>query len=450
MSRGQPFEVVVRVFNNGQPVPQEAGREAVTIRLDRLTDTGALAAKCHLLPGDNRVEVTVRNRWQATTVERHVFYRRPPKFVGPVRPSAPGEVPVTDVTADVESATALTRVECNGRTYPVEDVAARTGPTAWRVTVRQVPLVPGGNAIRLAVSNLDGPCLADGRADVSFTPPKPKPPPRVEVTNRPQGAVTDTRFTARFAVRSEGSRVGRIELRRDGRVVATADPRQEQAGPDLFVATGDLGPVPLIEGPNRLEVVAANGGGETAEPFTVAHVPVPEWLEIDRPPSPVPAGEFTLTGRVRWAESTRATDVERKVRRLRVYVNDGFQQQAPVYRPAGPTGLQFEVKVVLNRTKDNVVEVVCPDLRADAGGRQRFTVDCAHPREEPRTLHLLVVAIRPGRVDATDKALALQALTALRARGGGPGLRSPVFQPGDDAPVRQGPADPGRVRVRDL
>jgi hypothetical protein len=55
-------------------------------------------------------------------------------------------------------------------------------------------------------------------------------------------------------------------------------------------------------------------------------------------------------------------------------------------------------------------------------------VDCARPRAEPLTLHLLVVAVSPGKAD-TDKALALQALKALQARGAGAGgLRSPVFQ----------------------
>src|SRR5207248_124731 len=147
-------------------------------------------------------------------------------------------------------------------------------------------------------------------------------PPRVELVNKPQGAVKEPQFTARFTVRSAGSRVQRVELRQDSRVLAAvADPRQEPDGPDGFVAAGEFGPVALQEGPNRLRLVAVNGGGEAEESFTVSHLPVPEWLEIDEPKSPLPEGEFTLTGRVTWTGADRAAEVERKVRGLRVYVN---------------------------------------------------------------------------------------------------------------------------------
>jgi WD40 repeat protein len=428
----QPYQAALRVTNNERPVPQEGGQETVVIPSDRLGPAGVLAAKVRLQPGDNRIDVTLRNRWQeAPAVERHVFYRRPPRFTGPLRASPPGERPFTDVTADVESASELTRVECNGREYPVAEVAKLVdGPAAaWKVTLAQVPLVPGPNEIRVLISNRDGPCLSEGRASIVFTPPKPKPPPKVELVNRPQGAVKDPRFTARFVVRSEGSRVRRVELRQGSRVLAAvADPKQEEDGRDHFEATGDLGPVDLQEGTNRLRLVAANGGGEADESFTVSLVPVPELLEIDRPNSPVPQAEFTLTGRVTWTGATAAAEVERKVQRLRVYVNSGFQQQTPAYRRAGGNRLEFQVKVVLNRPKDNLVEVVCPDLHPEAGGQQRFTVDCANPQEESPTLHLLIVAVGTGRKDTADKALALRALTALQARGGPEGLRSTVFR----------------------
>ncbi len=426
-----PYQAVLRVTNNGKPVPQADGQAEVIVPSEGLRPLGVLAAKLRLGPGDNRIDVTVRNRWQkAAAVERHVFYRRPPRLTGPLKASPPGEKPFTDVAADVESATELTRVECNGREYPVGQVARRVGESAWRVSVPQVALVPGPNAVRLVVSNRDGPALNEGRADVVFTPPKPKPSPRVELVNKPQGAVKEPQFTARFSVRSAGSRVQRVELRQDSRVLAAvADPRQEPDGPDGFTATGEFGPVALQEGPNRLRLVAVNGGGEAEESFTVSHLPVPEWLEIDEPKSPLSVGEFTLTGRVSWTGADRAAEVERKVRGLRVYVNSAFQQQSPQFRPAGGNRLEFAVKVVLTQRECNLVEVVCPDLRPEAGGRQRFTVDCDRPLDEPRTLHLLVVDITRVRTDATDKALALRALKALQARGAGAqGLRSTVFR----------------------
>src|SRR5207249_656970 len=112
---------------------------------------------------------------------RQVFYRRPPQ-VASVKVSPPGDQPLADVVAEVESASELTRVEGNGQEYPVADVAARVGGaggTTWRVTLPRLPLSPGPNDIRLAVSNADGPCLAEGRATVEYKPPKPKLPPRI-------------------------------------------------------------------------------------------------------------------------------------------------------------------------------------------------------------------------------------------------------------------------------
>jgi hypothetical protein len=250
------------------------------------------------------------------------------------------------------------------------------------------------------------------------------------VVNRPQGAIKDPSFMARFVIRSAGSRVQRVELRQDARVIATAmDPKQDNDSAENFTASGDLGPAVLQEGANRLRIVAVNAGGEAVESFTVAHMPEPEWLEIDRPSSPLPQAEFTLTGRVTWSSAIQAAAMERKLQKLRVYVNSGFQQQTPVYHAAGANRLEFSVKTILNRPKENLIEVVCPDLRPEAGGQQRFTVDCVQPREEPRTLHLLIVAITPARAQSSDKDLALRALKSLQARGAGTqGLRSTVFQ----------------------
>jgi hypothetical protein len=424
----QPYQIVVRVVNGDRTVEQPGGQAALTIHSDR-PRASSILAKVRIGPGDNRIGVTLRNEWrEELAVERHVVYRRPPRFAGALQKSPPGEQPFTDVVADVESAFDLSRIECNGREYPVADVAKRLGPSAWRVTIAQAPLKPGPNTIRLTIANREGPALNEARATVEYTPPKPKPPPRLELVNRPQGPVKDPNFVAHFAVRSESSRVERVELRRDSQVLATLAPKQDQDGANLFVAAGELGPIVLHEGANRLRLVAINGGGEAIEPFTVVHVPIPEWLEIDRPSSPLPQAEFTLTGRVNWSGAIGADEMERKLQRLRVYVNSGFQQQTPTYRRSGANRIDFAVKTILNRS-ENLIEVICPDLHAEAGGQQRFSVRCAQPREEPRTLHLLVVAITPARAESTDKALALRALKALQARGAGPqGLRSTVFQ----------------------
>jgi hypothetical protein len=434
----QPFQVVLRVANGGRPVRQDGGREEVVIASDRLAppkqprQPGALAAKVRLQPGDNRIEVAVRNQWQdPRTEERHVLYRRPPRFVSAPRVSPPGEKPFTDVVAAVESASDLTRVECNDKEYAVKDVVSRApGATAWTVTLRQVALSQGRNTIRLRVSNQDGPSLADGLATVEYNPPKPKRPPVIELVNRPETAVKDPDFTAQFVVRSEGSRIGRVELRDGARVLLTAkDLRQGEVGPGVFQAKGELGPVALREGPNVLRIVAENDGGTAEESFSVSYTPPPDRLEIDEPKSPVPDGKLVLTGHVSWSKPTSAAEVKRKLQGLRVYVNDGLQKEAPVYRDTGrPYRLDFSLPVVLDRPKGNRVVVDCPGLHADAEGRQQITVDCARPYVGPRTLHLLIVSVGGDRAEAGDKALALRALNALQARAVGTDkLKSTVF-----------------------
>ena len=84
------------------------------------------------------------------------------------------------------------------------------------------------------------------------------------------------------------------------------------------------------------------------------------------------------------------------MQRLRLYVNSGFQQQTPTYRPAGAQRLEFSVKAILNR-KENLIEVVCPDLPRKPAGNGASPSELHATAEEPRTLHLLVVAITPAR-----------------------------------------------------
>jgi len=433
-----PFEVGLRVFHDGRAVTQDGGDEVVvpSAKLaapDRDGRAGGLSAALRLEPGDNRIEVVVRNKWQtAPAVERHVSYRRPPRVVSVAAPP-PGDQPLTDIVAEVESKSELTRVEGNGQEYPVAEVAARVGPaagTTWRVTLPRVPLSPGPNDIRLVVSNADGPCLAEGRATVEFKPPKPKLPPRIEVANRPRGAVIDQNFAAQFVVRSPDSRVRRVELRAGSRVVAAVD-APEATADDPAVFKGALGPVPLADGSNQFQLVAINDGGPATESLTVSHVPVPARLEldIDRLPRPVPEAEFVLTGRVIFTDAINAAEVRRKLSQLRVYVNQGFMQEKPFrIRSAGPNRQEFDVRVVLNQAKGNVIEVVCPDLHPDAGGRQQFVVDCARPRETPRNLHVLIVAVDAVRGANPAKDLAHRALKALNANADGSRLRSTVFQ----------------------
>jgi WD40 repeat protein len=426
-----PYQIVLRVMNV-LPVPQSDGVETI-IGSDKIGPDGTLAAKVRIQPGENRIDVILRNQWHdGSAIERRVLYRQPPKIIGAMKTSIAADKPFAELVADVESTSELTRVECNGREYPVNEVVKPVQDRSYLVTIPQVALSPGANTIRLSVANQVGPALDDGQATLNYQPPKPRSPAKVDVLNRPQNAVLDPQFQTRFAIQSDGSRIERIELRRGATVLKSiTDPAQEAVGQENFRANGEIGPVELTEGADRLTLVAINGGGATAESFIVCYIPTPEWLEIDKPKSPQPDGEVTLTGRVNWVGANRAAEFEKKLLNMRVYVNSGFQQQIPTLKPAGDKSMEFTVHVILNRPKDNLVEVVCPDLRPESGGQQRFVIDCTQPKEEPRTLHLIVVAVDPARAKVTDKRLALRALQALQASGaaaGTAGLRSTVFQ----------------------
>lgn len=417
------YEVSLRVMHNDAPVLQD-GQPEMVFPAERLAD-GKLSARLRIEPGDNRVEVSVRSQWRdPATVERHVRFAQPPKITR-VAAAAPGAKPFSDVTADVSSGAKLTRVECNGREYPVEQVVSG-GNGKWTVKIAELALTPGRNSISLSVNNAEGPCLAPGEAEVTFTPPKPPDPPRVELVNHPQGPTSDARFTARYVVRSTGGKVRRVELRRDAQVLAqAADPSQQESGADTYLANGELGPVTLRDGANRLTLVAVNDGGASEAAFDVSYMAVPEWLELDQPAATVPNAEFALTGRVRWTGVGREKELEQKVRSLRLYVNGGYQQQKPELRLAGANRIDFRIPAVLNQPTSNLLEVECPGLHPDAGSRQRLTVDCAHPRLEPRTLHLLFVAIHAHQ---SGRSLATRALDALYASQGPQGPRSTVFQ----------------------
>ena len=301
----------------------------------------------------------------------------------------------------------------------------------------QVPLVVGRNVIRLVVSNRDGPCLSEGRAEVSVAPAKLKPPPEVELLNRPQGAVKEPEFTAQFVVRSTGSRVRRVELRQESKVlVAVADPRQEADGQDRFEAKGDIGPVVAHEGPNRFRLVAVNDGGEAEEAFIVSHVPIPEWLEIDPPnvlaaAGRIPTDRAGAVGRLRAGggcptKGAGAAGIrEQCVPAADALLSPGRGEPPGVSRsPSSSTDRR--------RTWSRWSVRTCGRTRGDG---KDSTVDCARPKEQPRTLHLLVVAIGPGRVDVTDKTLALRALKALHAHGAGRRAPEHRLRSGYDAPV---------------
>src|SRR5262249_39128575 len=192
-----PFDAVV---------VREDDKKIFPVEID--SKTGTFTAQVPLRNGENRLEVRLSNRWKAVTaVATQVSYRRPPRFVAPLQASEPGQTPLIDITARVESAAdlPLTRAENNGRGLTAGALGGgetQDGVTAWTVRARKVPLEQGKNVLRLLVSNADGPCLEPRTLEIRFQPP---PPPRavVEFLDPARDATVETAHCpCRFRVRS--------------------------------------------------------------------------------------------------------------------------------------------------------------------------------------------------------------------------------------------------------
>ena len=96
--------------------------------------------------------------------------------------------------------------EVNGREIAKVDVV-KTGKDAagnWRIDLKDVPLDPGKNEVRLWVSNKDGRCRQPGSLEVVYAPPaKPDAPPEVEILDPAKDAnVTEPGQKIKFRVRS--------------------------------------------------------------------------------------------------------------------------------------------------------------------------------------------------------------------------------------------------------
>ena len=124
----------------------------------------------------------------------------------------------------------------------------------------------------------------------------------------------------------------------------------------------------------------------------------------------MPEGNVRLYGHVKWSDV--ADKRFEQTQNVQVWVN-GFQQvPSQLQASRERSGLKFfDTLIVLNRRKDNTIEIGLPGLEHEASSRLDFLVDCAKPELRQR-LHLVVIG-----VNTTDgEALVDQALDAMKAK----------------------------------
>ena len=129
-----------------------------------------------------------------------------------------------------------------------------------------------------------------------------------------------------------------------------------------------------------------------------------------------------MRGRVVWA-TQRDYRIDKPVS-MRVWVN-GFQQATPLVATRMKDSLEreFEVPILLNRSRKNEIEVELPDWEEAADNQQNLNVDCRKPNRSQR-LHVLLVGVETSPKELEQDRL-MTALQASSIRGNR--FKTPAF-----------------------
>jgi WD40 repeat protein len=424
-----PFELAAEVVNGNKPVVQEGNKAHLSVAFQRVAEGRTVdLSRLRLSPGQNRVELTVsRGREKTRAVERHIFYRQPPRIVR-AGAKEPVREPFTDLTATVASPTEprTVRVRVNeqeidaSRTPMVRRIGEVQPPT-WEVRVNGVPIPQKQNTVKLWVGNADSISLEPFTVQVAGMRP-PVKPPEVQIITQ-AGPVTAATSHISFRVRSD-TPVTAVELRRDGKPPQPYAPLSMEPTPQGGLELRGAFDVDLREGVNAFTIVARNEGGEGRDAVELSRPRPPVRLVVESPPPSSSGPDLRLRGSVQFRDAEEAARNTENVKNLRVYANEFLQRPAVLEagQSSDPRTVAWHVDVLLNRPVNNL-QVECPNLPVDTDRPPPLVVRCDHP-VPPATLHLLVVG-----VGAQDKRLLVsQAFKALQTRSDPvQGLRSPVF-----------------------
>jgi WD40 repeat protein len=371
-----------------------------------------VTAEADLNLGENLIQLRLTNSWQrqSTTEPLIVRYLSPPRIVQVEAPTV-SDTPLVDVIYWVESPKSRSPLaaSANGRAVSQSDI--RLDGDMWMIVARGIPLSNGENVIRLEASNLDGPCRQPATAAVSY---RAKMPPQVSWTSE-QETVRESACEVGFQIRSE-TQLARVELvstvgGSSRTVYSLEDPSTVPQVDGAYLLTA----APLVDlerGLNQLELLAVNAGGTSRIRRVLSYIPLPVQVVVDRivpfdaglqPMQPAaqgdgrlafaeaPEADLRIEGRVRW--QSLADPSLKTPHSIQVWVN-GFQQVPVQLDPpdGDPLSRGFQVRTLLNRARQNRLELVVEGLPADSQNRLSWEMDCARPQSNLR-LHVLIIGI---------------------------------------------------------
>jgi WD40 repeat protein len=419
-----PFDLVLQVSS------PEGKKCSFKPQLDR--DAKTWKAELSLLPGENRVETLVTNKWRGERAGDSAFklyYRRPPQITEAAKSVDAVETNKVSLAITVEGPAGqpLTAITADRNPVPFKAGKPEVRGERWiwkKVELPEVLVNDGDhNLNRVSIRALTE--EGESRAAVVRVVHKniPRPPsarflgPAVDAVQRPE-------YTAAFRVDSQRP-LQRIEIRRGPDLLYHADltkvePEGRQVGrfakPSHYVWQGKAR-LKLTKGTNRLELVAVNTDDRSRrEEIVVSYVPSPGFISIDEvkvlagdavqqvlKPTYGPNGDVSfpevprnlvlLTGRVSWMDpEAKALDNPR----LEVVVKVGDCRQLPVALDRRGKGdeanvRRFHVPLVLIGSQ-NRIKIELPTVSQQELSRREFDLACAAPERKQR-LHVLIVGV---------------------------------------------------------
>ncbi|MBL8796268.1 MAG: hypothetical protein JNM56_20380, partial [Planctomycetia bacterium] len=220
--------------------------------------TQSFSGLASLLPGENTIQLRLKNTWRESQTTRvSVTYRRPPRLVSLTGPEKSAQ-PFARVTAVVETPkdAPLTFVRLKGKEISAEGLKPSIKPKGDRNLVEivfdEVPLNRGANRIEFQAANADGWSLNSSTVSIQLLEPKLD---RAEVSmlNPTQDIVVEaSHHPITLQVRSD-SPVKLIELERNGeKVFQKVDFTDVRKSADNIFDIKLNATIPLLPGSNTL------------------------------------------------------------------------------------------------------------------------------------------------------------------------------------------------------
>ena len=242
-------------------------------------ESGQLKTKVQLVPGENRLELRLANKWGGMQKSSPVVvrYRRPPRVVAPQVGRVASRAVDVKFQVQTPNDLPLTQVQVNGYALPETALQRQVNlsdATTWHISAQAVGLKPGKNVVRLIAFNADGPCLKPVDLELN-SPPSRMPVPQIRFTSPQRDlAVASPEIDLSFQVDSTQP-LRRVTLYRNG--IPAWQQTEFEGSVHEFSHT-----LELDRGSNQIEAVAVSNTGVTSSKLTISYVRQPVRIVVDR------------------------------------------------------------------------------------------------------------------------------------------------------------------------